>query len=95
MTTQRKYFKGTLATFKVLGGEIREARKKRGYSEDALALRVKCSRDTIRAIEAGKPTVEIGLFFEAAAHVGIVIFDTAQALEDRLNAIRAELKPKS
>jgi DNA-binding XRE family transcriptional regulator len=92
MTVQRKYFKGTLATFKVLGSEIREARKKRGYSEEALASRVKCSRDTIRAIEAGKPTVEIGLFFEAAAHVGIVIFDTAQALDERLDAIRAELK---
>jgi len=54
-----------------MGAEIARGRKRRGFSQEDLATRVGCSRNTLRAIEAGRPTVEIGLFLEAAALVNI------------------------
>ena len=83
MTDKRKYFHGTLAALTVIGHDIREARKRRKYSESELAQRVGCSRETIRNIEAGKPTVEIGLIFEAAARVGLVLFGNQDHNDER------------
>lgn len=54
-----------------LGAEIERGRKARKFSQAELAERVGCSRNTLRAVEAGKPSVEIGVFLEAAALVGI------------------------
>lgn len=59
------------AVLQTLGAEITRGRKRRGLSQADLALRVGCSRNTLRAIEAGRPTVEIGLFLEAAALVDV------------------------
>lgn len=88
---ERKYFRGTLAALQVLGHEIKEARIRRGYSETTLANRVGCSRDTIRAIESGRPTVEAGLIFEAAARAGIAIFGNHDEYETRKKNIRTAL----
>lgn len=59
------------AVLQTLGAEITRGRKRRGLSQADLALRVGCSRNTLRAIEEGRPTVEIGLFLEAAALVDV------------------------
>lgn len=37
-----------------LGTQIREIRKKRGYSQEALAIKMNVSRSTISKIESGK-----------------------------------------
>lgn len=59
------------AVLMTLSAEITRNRKRRGFSQDDLAQRVGCSRNTLRAIEAGRPTVEIGLFLEAAVLLDI------------------------
>jgi len=89
----RRYFPATKSALVVLGAEIKEKRKKRGYSEAELARQAKCSRETIRAIEAGKPTVEIGLFFDVAARVGLIVFGTPEELLLRRIRIQESMKP--
>ncbi len=59
------------AVLATLGAEITRGRKRLGFSQEDFASRVGCSRNTLRAIEAGKPSVEIGLFLDAAAHVDV------------------------
>ena len=59
------------AVLMTLSAEIARNRKRRGFSQEDLAQRIGCSRNTLRAIEAGRPTVEIGLFLEAATVLDI------------------------
>lgn len=72
--------------------EIQLARKKRKMTQAELATRVGCSRDTVRAMEAGKPTVAIGFVFEAAAMLGIELFDGTDDTTRRVQDNRALLK---
>lgn len=90
----RILFPATVCALKVLGKEVREARKKRGYSQNELAQRARCSRDTIAAIESGKTTVEIGLFFDVAARVGLIVFGQADELHLRRIRIQDLLTKK-
>ena len=76
----------------LMAAEIRLARKKRKMTESDLATRVGCSRDTIRAIEAGKPTVAIAYVFEAAFVLGIDLFGGASEMDRRLTENRAQLQ---
>ena len=76
-----------------LGAEITRGRKRRGFSQEDLAQRVGCSRNTLRAIEAGRPTVEIGLFLEAAALVNVPLMggDRAEIMR-RGDVVRREVE---
>ena len=65
---QSRIVKQVLTT---LGAEIERGRKARKFSQADLADRIGCSRNTLRAVEAGKPSVEIGIVLEAAALVGV------------------------
>ncbi len=76
----------------LIATEIQLARKKRKMTESDLATRVGCSRDTIRAIEAGKPTVAIAFVFEAAAMLGIELFDGINETTRRVQENRALLR---
>lgn len=61
-------------------------------TEVELAERAGFSRDTLRAIEAGKPTVAIGHVLEVAAILGFEVFGGAQAAESRLGELRSKLR---
>lgn len=71
----RAYSKMTKETARLLGLEIQLARKQRKMSESDLADRVGFSRKTLQKIEKGDLSISIGLVFEAAAVVGVKLFD--------------------
>lgn len=84
--------RATRHALSLLASEIRLVRAKRRMSQSDLASRVGCSRDSIIAIEAGKPTVAIGIVFEAASVLGIELFGPDKDTTARLQRNRQELK---
>ena len=56
----------TRAAVSLLGAQIAQARRERGWTAAQLAERVGVEAHTIGRIERGEPTVAIGLVFEAA-----------------------------
>ncbi len=70
----RTYSKRSAQALRLLGKQVRLARKQRGMSEAALAERVGIARSTLQLIEKGDPKVEIGLVFEAAVLAGVDLF---------------------
>ncbi len=60
----------------LLGRLIALGRKRRRMTAQVLAERVGISRGTLQRLERGDPKVEIGVVFEAAAIVGVALFDT-------------------
>lgn len=70
----RAYSILTKEALRLLGQEIRLARRERRMSEADLAARVGIARSTVQQIEKGDPKVAIGLVFEAAAISGVNLF---------------------
>lgn len=70
----RSYSRYTLEALKLLGKEIELARKSKKITTQALSERCGISRVTLRKIERGEVTTEIGMVFEAAAIVGVTLF---------------------
>lgn len=82
----------------LLGGLIREARNQRKITAQELADRAGISRGMLQRIEKGNPKCEIGAVFEAAAIVGVKLFDADEnALAKHLHHTREKLAllPKS
>jgi transcriptional regulator with XRE-family HTH domain len=82
----------------LLGQLIRRARIERKITAAELAERAGLSRGLVQRIEKGDPGCAIGAVFEAAAVVGVRLFDAEQAaLSDAVSANRAMLTllPKS
>lgn len=75
----------------VLGQLIRINRIERKLSVAQLAERVGASRDLMQRIEQGDPRCGIGLVFEAAAIVGVPLFEEDRS---RLTMRMAEQKEK-
>src|SRR5882757_7804628 len=76
----------------LLGQLIRRARIERKVTTRELADRAGLSRGLIQRIEKGDPGCAIGAVFEAAAIVGVRLFDADQAtLNDEIGANRATL----
>jgi transcriptional regulator with XRE-family HTH domain len=75
MVTQRTYSRYAQEAALLLGKQIKLGRKQRKWSEKNLAERVGISRATLQKIENGELTCAIGLVFEAAALVGITLFE--------------------
>ena len=86
--TSRTYSSQTLQAIKVFATQIQIARKKHRWSEAELAERAGTTRPTIRRIEQGSPSTELGLYFEIANLLGIPLFD---ADNQRLSAIQGNL----
>ncbi len=84
---KRAYSRYALEGLVLLGKMIRLGRKQRRLTAHELAERIGVSRSTLQRIEKGDPKVEIGLMFEAAAIVGVKLFDADEkgiaALSDR------------
>ena len=70
----RSYSRYTIEALKLLGKEIELARKSKKITAEALSERCGISRVTLRKIERGEVTTEIGVVFEAAAIVGVRLF---------------------
>lgn len=64
----------TLDAAQVLGAQIAQARRVRGWTAAELAERVGVSARTITNLERGLPTVTLGIAFEAATLLGIRLF---------------------
>ncbi len=75
MTKLRTYSKYAQEAARLLGKQIKLARKQRKWSEKNLADRAGISRATLQKIENGEMTCAIGLVFEAAALVGLNLFE--------------------
>lgn len=70
----RSYSRYSLEALLLLGKEIELARKSKKITAEALSERCGISRVTLKKIERGEPTTEIGIVFEAASIVGIKLF---------------------
>ena len=82
----------------LLGGLIREARKERKLTAQEVADRAGISRGLLQRIEKGDLKCEVGAIFEAAAIVGVQLFDADEStLTKHLNQTRDKLTllPKS
>ncbi len=74
-TQRRTYARYTREGLALLGKMIRLGRKQRKMTEHELAERLGVARSTLQRMEKGDPKVEIGLMFEAAALVGVKLFE--------------------
>jgi transcriptional regulator with XRE-family HTH domain len=88
-TQKRAYARYTLQGIALLGKMIRQGRKQRQMTEHELANRLGIARSTLQRVEQGDPKVEIGIMFEAAALVGVKLFDSDEkgvtALSERMD----------
>ena len=76
----------------LLGQLIRRTRIERKLTAQGLAERAGLSRGLVQRIEKGDPRCAIGAVFEAAAIVGVRLFDADQAtLESSVAANKAML----
>jgi DNA-binding XRE family transcriptional regulator len=88
----RPYSRYSREAAELLGQLIRQARIERRLTAAALAQRASLSRGLVIRIEKGDPGCAIGAVFEAAAVVGVRLFDADQAtLTDMLRAQKATL----
>ena len=87
----RTYSRYSREAVTLLGQLIRMGRIERKLAVDELAGRVGVSRDMMRRIEQGDPRCGIGLVFEAAAIVGVSLFESDR---NRLTTLVADQEAK-
>ena len=82
----------TQEVLRLLGASVKTHRLRRRWSIDELARRVGVSHPTIMKIERADPTVAIGTVMEAAALVGVPLFDVDPVVRARHeHGLRTEL----
>jgi transcriptional regulator with XRE-family HTH domain len=92
MAKNRAHSKYTCEAVILLGKQIRLGRKQRKWTEHELSSRAGISRATLQKIEKGDLNVAIGLVFEAAALVGVKLFDAeSTSLADHLSQTNDKL----
>ncbi|WP_338668259.1 helix-turn-helix transcriptional regulator [Pseudodesulfovibrio methanolicus] len=87
----------------LLGQLIRAGRKERGWTAGELADRAGISRRTLQRIEKGDPGCQIGGVFEAAALVGVPLFEAepsaltrqVRQMEDKLRLLPRSVRVKT
>jgi transcriptional regulator with XRE-family HTH domain len=89
MKISRTFSPYTREAARLLGARIQQARVERRWSTEELADRVGITRPTLHKIEAGDPTVGLGVTFEAAAILGVTLFHEDRA---RLRADSARVR---
>ena len=75
MRRTRSYSRATKQALSILGKLIKMGRVERGLTATQLAERAGITRKTLRKIEYGEPTPEIGSAFEVAVRVGVRLFE--------------------
>ncbi len=97
MRVTRSYSAATREAARLFGLLIRTGRTERGFTAQDLAERIGASRSTLHRIEQGDLRVEFGLYAEAAAVLGIPLFE-AEGIDRRtrlaITADRAALLPR-
>ncbi|MDQ2834610.1 MAG: helix-turn-helix domain-containing protein [Acidobacteriota bacterium] len=81
----RAYSRYSIEALSLLGQMIRVARIERKITGEEMATRAGISRALVQRIEKGDPGCAIGAVFEAAAIVGVPLFETDR---ERLSAHR-------
>ena len=98
MKKKRTYSRYSLEAILLLGKMIQWHRKKLKITTGELSERSCISRTTLRKIERGDVTCEIGLVFEVATLVGIKLFEadfgTLKTQNERIDD-KISLLPKS
>lgn len=92
MSPRRALSPIALEATKLLGASVRLGRRQRQWTVAELAERVGVTEATMLRVEHGDPGVRLGIAFEAAALVGVPLFDEdrsrraleAGRIEDRL-----------
>ncbi|WP_299167955.1 helix-turn-helix transcriptional regulator [uncultured Arthrobacter sp.] len=89
MKISRTYAPRTLSALSTLGQQITVERRRRGWTQAALAERAGVSPTTLLSIEKGSPKAAIGTVFEVAGLLGIPLVGASdpaarQMLEERL-----------
>ena len=97
--SKRTYSRYTLDAVALLGKHIQIARKAQKLTIGDFSDRIGVSPTTLQKIEKGDLKCEIGIVFEAAALVGIQLFDTSteQTFTSKLESAdnKLALLPKS
>jgi transcriptional regulator with XRE-family HTH domain len=92
MTKKRTYSKYAKEAVFLLGQQIKLGRKERKWTEQNLADRAGISRATLQKIEAGEMSPAIGLVFEAAALVGVNLFEQDhRPLETSIDLVKSKI----
>lgn len=78
MKRVRTYCGQTKAAVNCLAVEIKIRRKQKGWTEQELADRAGVSRTTVQKVESGDMGCAIGLVFELATLVGLLLLEEAQ-----------------
>lgn len=89
MASNRTYSPIALEAARLLGAHVRLARRERGWTLHELAERVGVTHPTMSKIERGDPSVGLGVAFEAAALLGVPLFEEDRS-RVRLEAARVE-----
>ncbi|MBP9725841.1 MAG: helix-turn-helix transcriptional regulator [Gammaproteobacteria bacterium] len=76
----------------MLGSFIRIARIKRKMPQSELAERLNVSRQTVMAIEKGRPNVAVGVVFEAARILGIPLLNEEKKVISRWQELLGEFQ---
>jgi len=91
-SSNRPHSRYSLDATLLLGQLIRRARIERKLTTADLASRLGASRGLVQRIEKGDPGCAIGIVFEAAAIVGVRLFDADQvAISAAMNATTTTL----
>lgn len=80
----------------MMGKMVEVGRRQRGWSEQELATRAQVSRNTVRKVLSGDPTVSAGVMFECAYLVGIDLLGDASTRRQESLRIQGflEILPK-
>ncbi len=89
MKRTRTYSPLTAEAARLLGARVALARRERRWTLQELADRVGVSYVTMRKVERGDLTVALGVAFEAAAVLGVPLFDEDRSRR-RLESARVD-----
>lgn len=76
---------------RLLGQQVRLGRRERRWTVQDLAERVGVTEVTVRKVERGDPTVALGTAFEAAALVGVPLYDDSRRRELEVERVAGRL----
>lgn len=103
MLKNRTYSKYAQEAALLIGKQIKLGRKQKKWSEQNLADRAGISRATLQKIEKGEMSCTIGLVFEAAALVGVNLFEQdklplparIEQTNDKIALLPQRIQPKT
>ena len=76
-----------IADSKMLGAAIRAGRTEQGLTIEEAAMTIGVAKQTLSDIEAGKPSVSLGLVLKVAGELGISLFIAPARDRDRIQRL--------